>query len=367
MDRGREGFHDLRRRGEVRRRESDPRRHGPGPARLGADRGHDHHQCPHRRPLGNRESRRGLEGRSHLEGRQGRQSRHPARRHDPSWPRHRGDRGRRHDPHRGRRRQPHSFHLPAADQRGADVGRHDDAGRGHRASNGYCGDDMHARTVAPALDALRRRGLSDEPRLPRQGQRQPARGAARAGARGGDRLEAARGLGHDARGDRLLPRRRRRDGCSSGHPHRHAQRIGLRRGERGGVQGPHHPHVPHRRRRRRARARHHQGRGTAERAAVIDQSDAPLHRQHHRRAPRHAHGVPPPRSGDRRGRGVRRVAHPQGDHRRRGHPARPRCLLDDVVGLAGDGARGRGGDQDLADRAQDEGAAGQPEGRPFDP
>ncbi len=131
----------------------------------------------------------------------------------------------------------------------------------------------------------------------------------------------------------------------------------------GGVQGPHHPHLPHRGRGRRPRARHHQGLRRAERAAVVDQPDAALHRQHHRRAPRHADGVPSPRSGDRRGRGVRRVAHPPRDHRRRGHPARPRRVLDDVVGLAGDGARRRGDHPHLADGAQDEGAARRAEGR----
>jgi urease subunit alpha len=37
---------------------------------------------------------------------------------------------------------------------------------------------------------------------------------------------------------------------------------------------------------------------------------------------------------------ARRVAHPPRDHRRRGHPARPGRLLDDVVGFAGDGRVG---------------------------
>ncbi len=82
-----------------------------------------------------------------------------------------------------------------------------------------------------------------------------------------------------------------------------------------------------------------------------------LHGEHRRRAPRHADGLPPPRPGDRRGRGLRRVAHPQGNHRRGGHPARPGRVLDDVVRLAGDGARGRSDHPDLADRAQDEAAA----------
>jgi urease subunit alpha len=85
---------------------------------------------------------------------------------------------------------------------------------------------------------LAARSLSHEPRFPRQGQREPAGAAARAGRGGRDRPEAPRGLGHDARGDRLLPFGRRRDGRAGRDPHGHAERIGLRRGERGGVQGP---------------------------------------------------------------------------------------------------------------------------------
>ena len=111
----------------------------------------------------------------------------------------------------------------------------------------------------------------------------------------------------------------------------------LRRGHHQGVQGPHHPRLPHRRRGRRACARHHQGGGAQERAAVVDQSDAAVHQEHHRRASRHADGVPPPRSVDRRGPGVCRKPHPQGDHRGGRHPARHRRAVDDVVGLAGHG------------------------------
>ena len=74
--------------------------------------------------------------------------------------------------------------------------------------------------------------------------------------------------------------------------------------------------------------------GPEKRAAVVDQSDAALHAQHHRRASRHADGVPPPRSVDRRGSGLRRKPHPQGDHRGGGYPARHRRAVDDVVGLA---------------------------------
>ncbi len=77
--------------------------------------------------------------------------------------------------------------------------------------------------------------------------------------------------------------------------------FGLRRGHDCGLQGPHDPRLPHRGRRRRARARHHQGRGPQQRAAVVDQPDAAVHEEHHRRASRHADGVPPSRSVDRRG------------------------------------------------------------------
>ena len=63
---------------------------------------------------------------------------------------------------------------------------------------------------------------------------------------------------------------------------------------------------------------------------------------------------------DPRGRRLRREPHPQGDHRRRGHPARPRRALDDVVGQPGHGPGRRGDHPHLADRAQDEGAARPP-------
>ncbi len=58
--------------------------------------------------------------------------------------------------------------------------------------------------------------------------------------------------------DSCLTRRRARR-RAGGDPHRHAERVGLRRGHHRRLQGPHHPHLPHRRRRRRPRARHHQG------------------------------------------------------------------------------------------------------------
>ena len=74
--------------------------------------------------------------------------------------------------------------------------------------------------------------------------------------------------------------------------------------------------------------------GLRERHPVVDQPDAALHREHARGAPRHAHGLPPPRPADPRGRRLRREPHPARDHRRRGHPARPRRLLDHLVGFS---------------------------------
>ena len=142
-------------------------------------------------------------------------------------------------------------------------------------------------------------------------------------ARGDDpgrrlRAEAARGLGHDAGRHRLLP-----VGCgclrrAGDDPHRYAQRIRLRRGYDRGLQGPHDPRLPHGRRGRRARAGHHQGGGASQRAAVLHQPDPALYGEHHRRASRHAHGLPPPRS-----RRSRRISpSPRAASARR--PSRPR-------------------------------------------
>ena len=93
------------------------------------------------------------------------------------------------------------------------------------------------------------------------------------------------------------------------------------------------------------------------RTAELDQSNAPLYGEHAGRTSRHADGVSSPGRLDPRGRCIRRKPHPQGDHRGRGHPARPRRDIDDVVGQPGDGPRRRGDHPHLADRAQDEAAA----------
>ena len=189
----------------------------------------------------------------------------------------------------------HPFHLSAADRRGADVRRHDDDRRRHRPGDRHLRDDLHAGPVAHPPHAPGGRRLADEPRLPRQGQREPRAAAARADRGRRHRAQAARGLGHDAGGDRhclAVADEIRRAGRD---PHRHAERIGLRRDHARRVQGPHDPHLPHRGRGRRPCAGHHQGLRRAQRAAVVDQSDAAVHGQHHRRASRHADGLPPPR------------------------------------------------------------------------
>ena len=63
----------------------------------------------------------------------------------------------------------------------------------------------------------------------------------------------------------------------------------------------------------------------------LHQPDAALHGQHHRRASRHAHGLPSSRLEDSRGRGLRRIAHPPRDHRRRGSAARSGRVFHDVA------------------------------------
>jgi urease alpha subunit len=85
--------------------------------------------------------------------------------------------------------------------------------------------------------------------------------------------------------------------------------------------------------------------------------DQPLHRQHLRRAPGYDHGVPPSESG-RAGRcGLRRVAHPRTNHRRRGCVARHGGDLDAGLRQSGHGTHQRGDCAHLAARVQDEGPA----------
>ena len=327
---------DLRRGGEVRRRQGHPRRHGAEPAQSRAT-------CADTVITNALDPRlTGASSKADI-GDQGRPHRAASAR--PAIPTsspastssigagHRDHRRRRHDRHGGRHRLAHPFHLPAADRRSADVGHHDDDRRRHRPGDGHERDDVHARArgtssaCSQAAEAFPMNlGFLGK------GNASLAPAAARADRGRRDRPEAARGLGHDAGGDRQLPAR---------SPTRCDVQVAIHTdtlNESGFVE----TRSP-RFKGRTIHTYHTEGAGgghapdiikvvrRAERAAVVDQSDAALHGQHHRRASRHADGVPPPRPGDRRGRRVRRVAHPPRDDRRRGHPARPRRVLDDVV------------------------------------
>ena len=166
---------------------------------------HRHHQCADPRSLGDREGRRRPQGRKDPFDRQGRQSGHPAGRDDHRRAGHRSDRGRRQDPHRRRLRHAHPFHLSAAGRRRADVGRHLDARRRHRAGARHLRHHLHAGAVASRAHDPGGGCVSGESRFRRQGQRVAAR---RAGGNGQGRClraQAARGLGHDAGRDRQLP------------------------------------------------------------------------------------------------------------------------------------------------------------------
>ena len=220
------------------------------------------------------------------------------------------------------------------------------------------GDHGHPRRLVRGADAGVARRLADQHRAARQGQHRRARGAARAGADRISGLQAARGLGLDARGDRRLPAGGRPDRRPGRDPHGHAERGGLRPGHPRGDRRPGHPRLPHRGRGRRARAGHHHRRRAAARAAVVDEPDPAAHGEHRRRAPRHAHGLPPPQADRARGPGVRRVADPPVDDRGRGPAARPRRDLHDRLGLAGDGPGRRGAAADVADRARRQEAVG---------
>ena len=91
--------------------------------------------------------------------------------------------------------------------------------RRHRARRGHQGHHRDPGRLAPGPRCSRRLdALAGERRAARQGQHRQRRGAVGAVARRRGGLQAARGLGHDAGGDRRLPargRRRRRAGGAS--------------------------------------------------------------------------------------------------------------------------------------------------------
>jgi urease subunit alpha len=162
-----------------------------------------------------------------------------------------------------------------------------------------------------AAHAAGGRRLPDEPRLPRQGQRQSA-GAQREQVRAGASGSSCTRTG--------APRRRRSTTASNV-----AEEIDVQvaihtdtLNESGFVEtrsppsraAPSIPSTP--------RARAAATRPTSSRSVglpnvlpVLDQPDPALHREHHRRASRHAHGLPSPRPRHRRGRRLRREPHPR--------------------------------------------------------
>ena len=88
-------------------------------------------------------------------------------------------------------------------------GRDDDDRRRHRPGGGHERHHLHARALEHRAHAAGGGRAAHEPGLPGQGERQPARGAARTDRRRLRRPQAARGLGDHAGRHRLLPVRRR--------------------------------------------------------------------------------------------------------------------------------------------------------------
>ena len=208
----------------------------------------------------------------------------------------RGDRGRGPDRDRGRDRRPRPLHLPAAGRRGARGRHHDAHRRRHGPGERHERDDVHARasstspaccrppTTLPVNIGLTGKGNSSRP--------EGLDDQVRAGAVG---LKLHEDWGTTPAAIDCCLRGRRRRGRAGHDPHRHAQRVGLRRRQPRRDRRPHDPHLPLRGRRRRARARHHPRLRRGARAAEQHEPDAAVHGQHARRAPRHADGLPPPR------------------------------------------------------------------------
>ena len=241
----------------------------------GEARGHRHHQRPHPRPLGHRQGGRGHQGRPHRGHRQGGQPRRAAGRGPRHRSGHRGDRRRRTDPHRGRARRAHPLHLPAAGGGSAGLGDHHDDRRRHRAGGGHRGHHLHPGALEHRAHVAGLRGVADELRPAGQGQRQPSRCAARAGAGRRDGPEAARGLGDHPGRHRLLPEGGRCRGPPGLHPYRYAERIGLRRTDPRRHRRAGDPHLPHRGRRGRPRAGHHPRLRRGQRPSFEHQPDPP--------------------------------------------------------------------------------------------
>ena len=254
----------LRRRGDLRRRQGDPRVDGPGrrdPCRGRA--GPGDHRCGGPRPLGCRQGRRRRAGR----------------------------------PDRRRSARPATRTRWTASHPALVIGPSTEiiAGNGKILTAG--GIDCHVHFICPQIvdEALASglttligggtgpaegtkattvtpgawylgRMLTSMDHLPvnvlllGKGNTVSRRRTARAARRRCRRVQAARGLGHDARRDRRVPARRRRVRRAGGDPHGHVERGRVRGVHCGRDRRPVDQRLPHRGRGRRARAGHHPGR-----------------------------------------------------------------------------------------------------------
>ena len=158
----------ARRRGGLRRRQDDPRRHGPEPAlqRRGRPRPRHHQRRGDRPDARDRQGRYRRQGRADRRAGQGRQPGHPGRRRPAPGdrPRHRGDRRRAPDRHARRHRQPHPHDLPAAGLRGALERHHHHHRRRHRPGRWHRRHDLHGRPLEHQPDAPGRRQPAAERR-----------------------------------------------------------------------------------------------------------------------------------------------------------------------------------------------------------
>jgi urease subunit alpha len=213
VHRGGGGPHHLRRRGQVRRRQGHPRRHGPVPgARLRRGRGHGHHQRADPRPLGHRQGRRRHQGRAHRGiGKAGNPDTQPAWT-SSSAPGTEAIAGEGQILTAGGIDAHIHFICPQQIEEALMSGVTTMLGGGTGPATG-----TNATTCTPGpwniSACCRRPNPAHEPGLSRQGQRQPARGAGGADARRRHGPEAARGLGHHAGGHRLLPGVAERSTC----------------------------------------------------------------------------------------------------------------------------------------------------------
>ena len=224
-------FTTLWRRGEVRRGQGDPRRHGPvGAGHVGGGRARSrHHQCADPGSLGHRESRHRRQGRPHRRRGQGGESRHHGGRDggDGRGGGDGGDRRRGTDRDSGRHRQPHPLHLPPARGRGADRGADDADRRWHGPRHRYECDDVLRRTLEHPPDARGRRRAADQPRISRQGQCRRGRHRSASRSRRAPSGSSCTRTGGRRRRRSTRRSRRRRDGRAGRDSHRHAERGGL--------------------------------------------------------------------------------------------------------------------------------------------